>query len=150
LADGQEVTIDQAAYTKYRAAGNRDDRKRVFDAFWGKWKEFERSYGVIFYEQLKRDSVYAKVRNYPDSLTQALDGNNLPRAVYDTLIAQTRANLPTLHRYFRLRANMLGVKRPAIFRHLPASGFRQRLPVDQGVKFMLDSVKPLGDVTPPR
>jgi oligoendopeptidase F len=110
LADGQEVTIDQAAYTKYRAAGNRDDRKRVFDAFWGKWKEFERSYGVIFYEQLKRDSVYAKVRNYPDSLTQALDGNNLPRAVYDTLIDQTRANLPTLHRYFRLRANMLGVK----------------------------------------
>ncbi|WP_374519334.1 oligoendopeptidase F [Undibacterium squillarum] len=146
LADGQEVTIDQAAYTKYRAAGNRDDRKRVFDAFWGKWKEFERSYGVIFYEQLKRDSVYAKVRNYPDSLTQALDGNNLPRAVYDTLIAQTRANLPTLHRYFRLRANMLGVKDLQYFDIYPplVSG-NFVYPIDQGVKFMLDSVKPLGD-----
>ena len=33
----------------------------------------------------------------------------MPVAVVDTLIAQTNANLPTLHRYFRLRAKMLGV-----------------------------------------
>ena len=50
LSDGTEVTIDQADYTKYRAVDNRADRKLVFDAFWGKWKEFERTYGVTFYE----------------------------------------------------------------------------------------------------
>ena len=61
---------------------------------------------MTLYESLKKDSAYAKVRKYPDSITRALDANKIPVAVYDTLIAQANANLPTLHRYFRLRARM--------------------------------------------
>ncbi|MBC3864204.1 oligoendopeptidase F [Undibacterium jejuense] len=146
LSNGEEVVIDQSAYTKYRASGNRADRKLVFDAFWGKWKEFERSYGVTFYEQLKKDSAYAKVRNYPDSLTSALDGNDLPRAVYDTLVSQTQANLPTLHRYFQLRAKMLGVSDLRYYDIYPAlvTG-NYHYPIEDGVKLMLASVKPLGE-----
>lgn len=145
LSDGEEVVIDQAAYTKYRASSNRADRKLVFDAFWGKWKEFERSYGVLFYEQLKKDAVYAKVRNYPDSLTSALDANHIPRAVYDTLVEQTRANLPVLHRYFKLRSRMLGVKDLAyydIYPPLVSGDFKY--PITDGIQLMLDSVQPLG------
>ncbi|QJQ04595.1 oligoendopeptidase F [Undibacterium piscinae] len=146
LSDGQEVVIDQSAYTKYRSSNNRQDRKLVFDAFWGKWKEFERSYGVTFYEMLKRDSVYAKVRNYPDSLTQALDSNKLPRAVYDTLIAQTQANLPTLHRYFKLRAKMLGVQDMGYHDMYPALVKSDlKFSISEGNQLMLASVKPLGD-----
>lgn len=146
LSDGKEVVIDQAAYTKYRSAYNRQDRKLVFDSFWGKWKEFERSYGVAFYEQLKRDAVYAKVRNYPDSLTQALDGNAVPVAVYDTLIAQTQANLPTLHRYFKLRAKLLGVNDMGYQDIYPPLVTSSRpFPINEGVQLMLASVKPLGE-----
>ena len=146
LSDGKEVVIDQAAYTKYRSANNRQDRKLVFDSFWGKWKEFERSYGVAFYEQLKRDAVYAKVRNYPDSITQALDGNAVPVAVYDTLIAQTQANLPTLHRYFKLRAKLLGVSDMGYQDIYPPLVTSSRpFPINEGVQLMLASVKPLGE-----
>jgi len=146
LSDGTEVVIDQAAYTKYRAANNREDRKLVFDAFWGKWKEFERTYGVTFYEMLKKDSVYAKVRRYPDSLTQSLDGNKLPPAVYNMLVEQTRANLPTLHRYFKLRAKMLGVKELRYFDiYPPLIHSDRKYPVSMGTQLMLASVKPLGD-----
>ena len=146
LSDDKEVVIDQAAYTKYRSTYNRQDRKLVFDSFWGKWKEFERSYGVAFYEQLKRDAVYAKVRNYPDSITQALDGNAVPVAVYDTLIAQTQANLPTLHRYFKLRAKLLGVSDMGYQDIYPPLVTSSRpFPINEGVQLMLASVKPLGE-----
>jgi oligoendopeptidase F len=146
LSDGQEVVIDQAAYTKYRALPNRADRKRVFDAFWGKWKEFERTYGVTYYESLKRDSVLAKVRNYPDSLTRALDANKVPRAVYDMLVAQADANLPTLHRYFKLRAKMLGVSDMRYYDiYPPLVSSDAKYPLDQSVKLMLDAAKILGD-----
>lgn len=146
LSDGTEAVIDQAGYGKYRSSPNRADRKLVFDAFWGKWKQFERSYGVTFYEQLKKDSVYAKVRNYPDSLTQSLDGNKLPRAVYDTLIAQTQANLPTLHRYFKLRAKMLGINDLAYYDIYPSLvTSKLKYPIDQSVELMLASFKPLGE-----
>ena len=146
LSDGSEVTVDQSAYTKYRALPNRDDRKRVFDAFWGKWKEFERTYGVTFYEQLKKDAALAKVRRYPDSLTQSLFANNLPGAVYDTLVDQASANLPTLHRYFKLRAKMLGVKDMQYFDiYPPLVSSDLKYPIEPSVKLMLESVKPLGD-----
>jgi oligoendopeptidase F len=147
LNDGTDVVIDQTAYEKYRASPHRDERKRVFDAFWGKWKEFERSFGVSFYEQLKKDAALAKVRNYPDSLAQALDANNLPQAVYDTLLQQADANLPTLHRYFRLRAKMLGITDGMRYYDIypPLVHTDAKFPIDQSVQLMLASVKPLGD-----
>ena len=46
LSDGSEVVLDQAAYTKYRALGNRADRKLVFDQFWASYHAFESSLGA--------------------------------------------------------------------------------------------------------
>lgn len=146
LSDGSQVVLDQSAYEKYRAHNNRADRKTVFDAFWGKWKEFERTFGVTFYQQLKKDAALAKVRRYPDSLTQALDGNKLPRSVYDTLVAQAEANLPTLHRYFRLRAKMLGVSEMRYYDIYPPLVVSDlKYPIDESVQLMLAAVKPLGE-----
>jgi oligoendopeptidase F len=148
LADGKEVTLDQAAYTDYREASNREDRKRVFDAFWGKWKEFERTYGVTFHESLKKDAVYTRVRNYPNTLARALDRERLPPAVYDTLIAETNKGLPTLHRYFRLRARHLGLKDGEmryydIYPPLVTGEFSYSL--DEAKRLTLEAVRPLGE-----
>lgn len=146
LTDGSEVVIDQAAYTKYRSSKNRKEREQVFQVFWSKWKEYERTFGVTFYEMLKKDAVYAKVRRYPDSLSHALDANKLPPAVYDTLIAQTNANLPTLHRYFKLRAKMLGVsdlRYHDIYPDLIET--KLNYPLAEGKRLMLESSKPLGN-----
>jgi oligoendopeptidase F len=146
LSDGSVVLLDQSGYEKYRALGNRADRKLVFDAFWGRWKEFERTFGVTFYEQLKKDAALAKVRRYPDSLTQALDGNHLPRAVYDTLLAQAELNLPTLHRYFKLRATMLGVSDMRYYDvYPPMVASDLKYPIELSTRLMLESVKPLGE-----
>lgn len=147
LADGTEATLNQAGYEKYRASGNRDERKRVFDTFWGQWKGFERTYGVAFYEQLKRDAAIAKARRYPDSLTHALDANKLPVAVYDTMVREAEANLPTLHRYFRLRARMLGVGNDMRYYDIypPLLPGSPKYSIEQGVALMLASVAPLGD-----
>ncbi|MBV8635127.1 MAG: oligoendopeptidase F family protein, partial [Burkholderiaceae bacterium] len=145
LSDGTEVRLDQAAYTKYRFSDNREDRKKVFDAFWGQWKNFEHTFGVTFYEMLKKDTAYTKVRKYPDSLTRALDNDKLPPAVYDTLIKQTRENLPTLHRYFKIRARILGVDQLHYYDMYPSLVKSDlKYPIDEGKQLMLDAVKPLG------
>jgi oligoendopeptidase F len=46
LSNGESVTLDAAAYTKYRAAGNRDDRLKVFTEFWARYNEFTRTLGT--------------------------------------------------------------------------------------------------------
>jgi oligoendopeptidase F len=145
LADGSDVTLDQAGYTQYRESANRDDRKKVFDAFFGKFRQFERTFGVTLYSSLKEDTVDATVRRYPDSINRALDRNKVPVAVYDTLIAQANANLPTLYRYFRLRGRMLGIKELRYYDLYPplVSGSAE-YPIDEGKRLMLEAVAPLG------
>ena len=145
LASGEEPTLDGSAYTKYREAQNRDDRKKVMDEFFGTFKTYERTIGVDLYSQLKQDSVYSKVRKYPDSITRVLDRNDIPVAVMDTLIAQTNANLPTLYRYFRLRARLLGVPQLHyydIYPPLVRGDFK--IPYAEGRKLVLEAVTPLG------
>jgi oligoendopeptidase F len=145
LADGTEARLDQSGYEKHRQAQNREDRKRVFDAFWGKWREFERTVGVALYSQLKTAAVQRKLRKYPESIRAALDRDRLPVEVYDTLVAQASASLPTLHRYFRLRARMLGIQEMRYYDiYPPLVKSELRFPYERGRQMMLESVRPLG------
>jgi oligoendopeptidase F len=109
LSDGTEVRLDQTGFSRARTNSNRADRQAVFEAFWPKVKEYERTFGVALFSQVKTDWFGARVRKYPSSLAAALAGNDIPESVYRTMVGEANANLPTLHRYFRLRGRMLGI-----------------------------------------
>jgi oligoendopeptidase F len=145
LSTGEDARLDGSGYTKYRETANRDDRKRVMDTFFGEYKTYERTLGVTLYSQMKEDTVYAKVRKYPDSITRSLDANRVPVAVIDTLIKETNANLPTLHRYFRLRAKMLGVSQMQYYDiYPPLVKSDLKFPLATAKQLVLEAVAPLG------
>jgi oligoendopeptidase F len=145
LSTGAEVRVDDAGYNRNIVSLNRDDRKRVMDAHYGVYKTYERTLGVTLYSQLVQDSVYSKVRKYPDSITRGLDGDRLPVAVFDTLIAQANANLPTLHRYFRLRAKMMGLPQLKYYDLFPPlAQSTVRFPLAAAKQLVQEAVAPLG------
>ena len=109
LSNGEEQTIDSQGYSRWRASENRDDRKKVFDAFWGKWLEYRNSVGSILNSHVQAQVSLAKARNYDSVLDRELFQDNLPPEVYRTLVAEVNKALPTLHRYFKLRGKILGV-----------------------------------------
>jgi len=146
LSDGEDVRLDQSAYTKYRAVENRDDRKAVFDTFWGKWKEYERTMGTTLAGQVNVHIFSHRQRNYPNSLSSALDNNNIPESVYRTLVAETGNNLDTLHRYFRLRGRMLGVADLSYYDIYPSLvETNKTFPLSAGKQLTLEATKPLGN-----
>lgn len=110
LSSGEIIPLlDAAAYTKYRASNNRADRDLVFKAFWGRFDEFKRTLGTSLYSQVKAHMFNKDARHYDSCLQAALDRNNIPPVVYKQLISDVHANLPTLHRYLKLRQRMMGV-----------------------------------------
>ncbi|MGN6526631.1 MAG: M3 family oligoendopeptidase, partial [Burkholderiaceae bacterium] len=120
-------------------------RKLVMDSFFGTFKQYEHTMGVTLYSQMKQDKVYAELRHYPDSITAALDRDNVPVKVIDTLIAQTHANLPTLQRYFRLRARMLGLPQMHYYDMYPPLVHGDiKFSLDQAKQLTLEAVAPLG------
>ncbi|HYP17169.1 MAG TPA: M3 family metallopeptidase, partial [Opitutus sp.] len=145
LSDGTEARLDQAGYTKWRAVANRADRQAVFEAFWKKFRDYERTFGVALFSQVKTDWFNASTRKYPSTLAAALDGNNIPEAVYRTLIAETNANLPTLHRYFKLRARMLGLSDLRYWDiYPPIVSLEKAFPLATGKELSIAAVAPLG------
>ena len=109
MSDGKTVRLDDQGYTQTRSSPNRADRKMVFDKYWASYKAFESSLGAALAAQIKGALFTAKARHYDSGLQAALDGSNIPEAVYRSLIAETNKGLPVLHRYFALRARMLGL-----------------------------------------
>lgn len=145
LSDGTEVRLDQAAYTRYRAAPVRADRKRVFDAFFGTWKAYERTLGAALHAQLRRDLFYAQARRYPSCLAAALDGDDVPEAVYRTLLEQARAHLGTLHRYLRLRGRLLGIPDLRYYDvYPPLVRLEREFGIEEAKRLVLEAVAPLG------
>jgi oligoendopeptidase F len=110
LSTGEELRLDAAGYVKGRAAENREDRIAVFNAFFETYQQFESSLGEALGSHVQRQVFNASQRNYGSALEAALADDNIPREVYDTLLSEVNAALPTLHRYFELRARILGVE----------------------------------------
>jgi oligoendopeptidase F len=109
LSDGKTVKLDKSAFALYRAVPNREDRKKVFAAFFGKLESFRATFGTQLYAEVKKDMFFAKAHNYASSLASALDNNAIPVEVYKSLVSNVDSNLATFHRYLKLRQRMLGV-----------------------------------------
>ncbi len=109
LSTGEQVFLNQAGYSRHRAAANREDRILVFDTFWSMWQEYLDSIGLILATEVNANVLTAKVRNYDNVLQMQLSEENIPTQVYDTLVEEVNDALPTLHRYFNLRGDILGL-----------------------------------------
>ncbi len=109
LSDGKSVKLDKAAFALHRADKNRDGRRKVFAAFFGKLNDFHRTFGTQLNAEVKKNLFYMKARKYTSCLESALDANNIPTAVYHRLIEGVNAHLGTFHRYLKLRKRILGV-----------------------------------------
>ncbi|MCK5175016.1 MAG: oligoendopeptidase F [Planctomycetes bacterium] len=146
LVDGTTVTLDRSAYAKHRASASRNDRRAVFNAFWSTFENFKLTYGAQLYGNVQSHIFYARTRNYESSLHRALDRNNIPTDVYHALIENVNNNLPTLHRYLKLKQRMLGVK-TLEYSDLYAPAVKSvdlNYTFDQARDLVLSAAKPLG------
>jgi len=146
LSTGEEVTLNAAGYSKHRAAPAREDRRLVFETFWGVYVTYERTFGTTFSAMVNKDLFYARSRNYPDSLTQALAGENVPTAVLNALVSEVNAGLPVLHRHLRLRQRMLGLDDSHYHDIYPdVVTSNRQFPLAEGKRLTLESAAPLGE-----
>lgn len=146
LSDGTDVLLNQAGYSRYRSTENRADRELIFREFFDVWQQFGRTYGTMLFAQVKRDWFYSRVRRYESSLRASMDADRIPVEVYHTLVEQVNAQLPVLHRYFRLRARMMGLVQMRYWDIYPPLVSQDRTyPIERGEELVVAAVGPLGE-----
>jgi oligoendopeptidase F len=109
LADGSQRKLDLATFAVSRSLPNREDRKKVFDAFFGALGDYRNTLGATMNANIQTDIFTIRARNYDSALQAALDANNIPTSVYSSLVDGVNAALPTFHRYLALRKKMMGL-----------------------------------------
>ncbi len=145
-SDGEEVTIDSQGYGRVRGSSNRDDRKLAFDTFWSKWEEYRNSVGMVLNSHVQTQVGLAKARNYDSVLHRELFADNIPPAVYKTLVEEVNKALPTLHRYFQLRARMLGVEQMHYYDiYPPLVSLDKEFDLETSKRITLEAMSVLGD-----
>jgi oligoendopeptidase F len=110
LSDGKSVKLDKAAFSLYRAGPSREDRQKVMAAFFGALGAYSGTYGSLLNAKMQGAAFYARSHRYGSVLEASLDGPNIPTSVYMRLIEGVNKNLPTFHRYLKLRKRMMGVQ----------------------------------------
>src|SRR5580765_8091762 len=107
LSTGKSVKLDQAAFGELRALPNRADRQNVMSAFFTALGSFGRTFGTSLSGEVLKVQFFAKARKYPSDLAAQLDGPNIPTSVYTRLVDGVNRNLPTFHRYLKLRKRIM-------------------------------------------
>jgi oligoendopeptidase F len=146
LSDGSEIQATNGNYGRILATNyNQEDRKKIFDAHYGTYRENENTYASIYNAVCQSDWASAQARNYKSCLEANLDGNNIPVAVYENLVNTVKANTTPLKKYNELRKRVLGLKEYHNYDgSIPLTDYNKTYSYDEAKKWVMTSVTPLG------
>jgi len=147
LSTNEEVELNSSAYSKYRTTPVREDREKIMKAFFENYQTFQNTLGANLTGKIRGDYFFAKNRKYNTVLESALNVNKIPVSVYENLISQIHKNLPTLHRYLKLKAKMLDVDQLHYYDLYPplVKSVDFKFTVEEGQNLILDVFKPMGE-----
>ena len=107
--NGQKVELSEGTYSKLLESVDQKVRQRAFKALYQTYGAFKNTFATTLTSQVQVQNYQAKVRHYASAKDAALSENHIPDKVYDVLIDEVHRNLPLLHRYIKLRGEVLNL-----------------------------------------
>jgi oligoendopeptidase F len=145
-SDGEAFPVNQGTIDAILAHPDRALRRRGWESYSDGHLGARNLLAATLSTAVKQALFSARVRRHPSALEAALARSNIPVEVFDNLISVFAANLPTWHRYWRLRRDVLGLEQLAPYDVAAPLGETTPLfTYEQCVDWVCDSLAPLGD-----
>ena len=109
MVDGEERQLTETTFGVFMHNQDRKVREEAYKKFYAKYEEHQNTIAALYAGNVNQDIFSMRARGYGSSLEQALYGNKVPTSVYRNLIDCIHKNLPTLHKYYRIRKRALGL-----------------------------------------
>lgn len=106
---GNEIELTKARQALLLRSKDRATRQRAYEAFSKAYLDHKHTLAALHGASVRGDVFQARVRDYPTAREAALFDDNVPTAVYDTLVDSVRAARPVFERYMELRRKLLGL-----------------------------------------
>ncbi|MFO7637544.1 MAG: oligoendopeptidase F [Clostridia bacterium] len=112
---GDMVRMTKGRYISFLENKDRRVRKDAFHAMYDTYSNYKNTLAASFTSSIKARKFYADARRYGSSLEAALFEDNIGVEVYENLVRTVNANLPALHRYVEVRADLLGLDKANMY-----------------------------------
>lgn len=147
LSDGEKTTVSYGEYANIlRTRRHQEDRAKGFEALYKVFTKNKNTYAALYNGICQRDWAQAQARNYESTAQAALDNDNVPVSVLETLIKVGREGVEPLHRYQALRKRVLGLEEYHPYDGmLPLVETKKTYSYDDVKETIIDAVRPLGE-----
>ena len=144
---GSKVELSNGVYGKLLEATERPVRREAFEQLYTVYKQFRHTFAATLSAHVRKHNFSAKLRNYQSAKEASLAQNNIPVAVYDTLVKTVNENLELLHDYVALRKDILGVDELHMYdMYTPLTGEPTlTFTYEQAKKMTLEALSVLGE-----
>lgn len=145
--NGENVQLSHGVYGQLMESTNREVRQSAFQNLSKTYAGLKNTFASTLSSHVKYHNYNAKVHHYDSARAKALAANDIPEAVYDTLLAVVDENLPLLHRYVALRKDVLDVDTLHMYdMYTPITGEATiKFSYDEAKKMTLEALAPLGE-----
>ena len=145
-SDGSKLDVGQSSIGGLITHEDRKVRKTAWKSYADGYLSYRNTIAAIQQGGFQNDVFRMRARNYASSLEASLEPNNIPTEVFHNLIDVFKNNLPTWHKYWRIRRKALGYKKFRVYdikaplmEHKPVVSF------DQAVEWICEGMAPLGE-----
>ena len=144
---GEKVTVTHGMYGVLIRHPDRRVRRDVFKAYYKAYMSLINTITATYVGNVDKDVFLARARKYTSCLEQALASEDVDVKVYDNLLKSVNRSLPLLHRYFRARKRVLGMKSMHMYDlHTPlVEGAEMELDYEDAFKLVKEGLAPLGE-----
>lgn len=145
LSDGKKIRLDASGYGQTRNSAVREDRQKVFKAFWDTFQSYRQTLAITLEGQVKNDALIAKLRGFDSSLQRALANDNIPEEVYRALVTTVNDKMGSLHRLISLRQRMLKIDETHYYDVYPSViSLDKKYSIEDTKKLTIKALQPLG------
>jgi oligoendopeptidase F len=142
--DGPEE-VAQSTINALLTGADRETRRTAYESYADAHLQMQHAMAATLAGGIKRDVFYARARRFATSLEAALAPNHIPPAVFHNVIRTFRDNVGTWHRYWRVRANALGLDKLKPYDTRAALAPPIPVRFEEAVDWVSEGVRPLGD-----
>ncbi|MCH4475433.1 oligoendopeptidase F [Staphylococcus haemolyticus] len=145
--DGEKHPLTQGTFIKYLESDDRELRQSAYNNLYKAYGAYNNTLGSTLAGEVKKNVFNARTHNYKTARERALSNNHIPEEVYDNLVKTVHKYLPLLHRYTKLRKELLDVDELKMYDlYTPmVKDVKFEMPYGEAKEWMLKALEPMGE-----
>ena len=146
-SQGNTHALSHGSYIALMESDDRALRASAFRNLYAGYGKLKNTCAAVLGAQMKQLQFFAEARHYPTALHAALADTEVPVEIYHNLIDTVHKNLPAMHRYVKLRKQLMGVDELHYYDlYTPmVADAQMTVPFAQGKQLAMEALAPLGE-----